>query len=81
MISYFPRKYLYSLSAGFFYTGFQNFELTVTVGCELQFVLFYTISYGLDAINDSVTSHASLHKKQTLGHNRFLPSHFLRSSA
>lgn len=63
-----------------FYTDFQNLQLTVTVGCELQFVLFYAISYGLDIIDDSVKPHALLHKKQILGHNRFPHFNFLRSS-
>lgn len=64
-----------------FYTGFQNLQLTVTVGCELQYVLFHAISYGLDIIDDLIKLHSPLHKKQILGNNRFLHFNFLRSSA
>lgn len=64
-----------------FFTGFQNLHLAVMVGCELQFVLFYAISYGPNITDDSVKSHPPLHKKQILGHNGFLHSNFVRSSA
>lgn len=52
-------------------TVFKIYSLQSQWAVNDSFVLFHSIFYGLDIVDDSIKSHGPLHKKKRLGHTDF----------